>query len=65
MQSPGTNIGSHGPLWGREEQTKSMKVPLIIGTGMSHNSGIPTSEGNPISSVWAGGNRNMFSTLAS
>ena len=46
-----------------------MNVPLMteIGTktrtGVSHNPGIPTSKGNPISCVQAGGNRNMFSAL--
>ena len=47
-----------------------MNVPLMTGigtgtgTGVSHNPGIPTSKGNLISCVQAGGNRNMFSALA-
>ena len=43
MQRPGTDIGSPGPWWGREEQVDSMNVPLITKTGVSHNSGIPSS----------------------
>ena len=58
-----TNTCSLGPWWGREEQIESVKVPLMIGTGVSHNSGIPASEGNLVSSVQAGGNRNMSSAL--
>ena len=33
MQHPGTDTGSPGPWWGRDEQTSSMHVPLTIGTG--------------------------------
>ena len=64
MQHLETDTGSPGPLWGKEEQTESMNVPLMIGTGMSHNFGIPTSKGNPVSCVQDGGNRNMSSALA-
>ena len=44
MQCPGTNTSSPDPWWGREEQTESVHVPLMIGTGVSHNSGIPAAE---------------------
>ena len=64
MQHPKTGTGSLGPWWGREEQTKSVSVPLMTGTGVSHNSRIPASEGNPVSCVQAGGNRNMSFALA-
>ena len=57
-------IGVSHPWWGREEQPESVNVPLMTGTGVSYNSGIPASEGNPVSSVQTGGNRNMSSTLA-
>ena len=59
-----TDTSSHDPWWGKEEQTKSVNVPLMTGTGVSHNSGIPTSEGNPVSCVQAGGNGNKFPALA-
>ena len=64
MQHPRTGIGSLGPWWGREEQTESVKVPLMTGTKVSHNSWIPASKGNLVSCVKAGGNRNIFSFLA-
>ena len=63
MQCLGTDTGSLGPWWGREEQTDFVNVPLMTGIGVSHNSGIPFSKGNPVSCVQAGGNRNMSSTL--
>ena len=47
MSHPGTDIGSPGPCWGKEEQTASTHVPLMIGTEVFHNFGIPTSVGNP------------------
>ena len=34
-------------------------VPLITGTEVSHNSGIPASKDNPASSVQANGSGNM------
>ena len=64
MQRLGTDIGYPGPWWGMEEQTEFVNVPLMTGTGVSHNFGIPASEGNPISSDQARGSRNMSSTLA-
>ena len=63
MQYPTTSTGSPGPWWGREEQTKSVNIPLMTGTEVSHNSGIPASEGNLVSCVQASGNRNMSSAL--
>ena len=51
MQRFETDIGSPGPWWGKEEQTEFVNVPLMIGTEVSHNSRIPTSEGNPFSFV--------------
>ena len=39
-------------------------VPLMIRNGVSHNSGIPASEDNPVSCVQAGGNGNKSSALA-
>ena len=51
MQLLGTDTGSPGPWWGKEEQTESVKVPLITGIGVPYNFGIPASEGNLISCV--------------
>ena len=59
-----TNIGSPSPWWRREEQNKSVHVPLMTGTRVSHNSGILASENNPVSRVQDGGIGNMSSTLA-
>ena len=63
MQRLGADTGSLGPWWGREEQTDFMNVPLMPGIRVSHNSGIPSSKGNPVSFVQAGGNRNMTSAM--
>ena len=41
----------------------SALTPLMIGTVVSHNSGIPVSRGNPVYSVQAGGTGNMPSVL--
>ena len=60
MQHPWTDVDSFGPCWGNEEQTASVHASLMNGTVVSHNSGIPTSEGNPVSSVQAGGTRNTL-----
>ena len=43
----GTDTGSLGPCWGKEEQIASAHVPMMIGTEVSHNSRIPASMGNP------------------
>ena len=61
MQHLGTDIGSPDPFWGKEEQTTSAHVPPMIGTVMSHNSGIPTSVDNPVSCAQADGNGSMSS----
>ena len=42
----------------------SLYVPLITGTEVSHNSGIPVSEDNHASGVQADGNGNMAPALA-
>ena len=63
MQHPRTDIGSLGPCWGKEEQVASVHVPLMTGTMVSHSSGIPASEGNPVSSVQAGSTGNTLSAL--
>ena len=39
----------------------SVHVPLMIETEVSHNPGIPTSVGKPISCVQVGGNDSMSS----
>ena len=64
MQRPATNTVSPSPRWGKGEQTVSVDVPLMTGTEVSHNSGIPTSEDNPASGVQADGNGNMAPALA-
>ena len=64
MQLPKTNTGSLGPWWGKEEQTEFTNVPLMTGTGVSHNFGILAFEDNLVSNVQASGNRNMSSALA-
>ena len=64
MHNLKTNTGSPSPWWGREEQTESVHIPLMTGTEVSHNSGIPASKNNPVSCVQASGNANMSSALA-
>ena len=63
MQRLGTDIGSLGPWWGREEQIESVHVLLMTGIGVSHNSRIPISKDNPVSCVQVVGNGNMFFAL--
>ena len=58
-----TDIVFLSPWRGRGEQTASVHVPLLVGTGVSHSLGIPTFEDNSVSCVQAGGNGNMFFTL--
>ena len=65
MQHLATNTFSPSPWWGKEEQTAFVYIPLMIGTEVSHNYGIPTSVDTPASSVQANGNGNMSPTLAS
>ena len=63
MQHPGIDTGSSDPCWVKEEQTASVYAPLVTGIMVSHNSEIPTSKGNPVSSVQAGGIGNTLSAL--
>ena len=63
MQCPTTDTVSPDPWWDKEEQTVSVHVPLMTGTKVSHNFGIPASEDDPPSSVQADGNGNMAPTL--
>ena len=51
MQRPETDTGSPGPWWGKEEQTEFVTIPLMTGTGVSHNSGILVSEVNLVLGV--------------
>ena len=51
MQRHGTGTGSLSPWWGRDEQTKSMNVPSMTGTGVSHNSRILAFNDNLVSRV--------------
>ena len=60
MQCPATDIVSPGPWWGKDKQTASMHVPLMIGAEVSHNFGIPAFEDNPALGVQADGNSNIF-----
>ena len=64
MQHPETDTGSPGPYWDKENATVFVHVPLMIGTTVSHNLGIPAFEGNSVSCVHADGNRNMSSALS-
>ena len=43
----------------------SVYIPLMIGTEVSHNSGIPASEDKPALGVQADGNGNMSLALSS
>ena len=65
MQHPGTDIGFPSPCSGKEEQTASAHVPLMIGTLMSHNFGISASVDNPVSYAQADGNGSMSSAPSS
>ena len=42
----------------------SVHVPLMIGTEVPHNPGIPASVGNPVSCVQAGGSDSMSFALS-
>ena len=59
MQRHATDTVSPGPWWGKKEQTASVYVPLMTGTEVSYNSGIPAYEDNPASSVQVDGNGDM------
>ena len=58
------DTGSPGSCWGKERQTVSMHVPLMIRTEVSHNLGIPASMGNLVSCVQACGSDNMSYALS-
>ena len=58
---PKTDTGSLSLYWGKERQTVSVHVPLMIGTEVSHNPGIPTFVGNPVSCVQADASDRMSS----
>ena len=60
-----TDIGSSDPYRGKKEQIVSVGVPLITRTVVSQHSGIPTSRGNPVSSVQADDNDSTLSALSS
>ena len=63
MQHPETDTGPSSPHWGEKEQTVSTPVPLMIGTALSHNSGILASESNPASYVKDDDSNNISSAL--
>ena len=58
-----TDTGPSSSHWGEKEQTVSALVPLMAGTALSQNPGIPASEGNPTSHFRADGNGNMLAVL--
>ena len=64
MQHPETDTGSPSPYWDKENPFVFMHVPLESRTAVSHNLGIPASEGSSVSCVQADGNRNVSSTLS-
>ena len=59
-----TDTGSFGLCWGKEEQIAFVHAPLMTGIMVSHNSEIPASKGNLVSSVQASGTGNTLSALA-
>ena len=65
MQYPETSTGPLGPHWSEKEQIVFTLVPLMSGTKVSHNHGIPASAGNLnlVSYIRADGNGNMSSVL--
>ena len=65
MQHPRTDTGPSSPYWGEKEQTVSLPVSLMIGTALSHNSGILASLDNPVSCARADGNDSMSSAPSS
>ena len=64
VQHPETHVCSPGLYSSKEKHTVSVHVPLMTGTAVSHNFGIPASEGNPTSCVQADGSSNMSSVLS-
>ena len=63
MQHLEIDTNPSGPHLGEKEQTVFAPVPLMTETALSHNSGIPASEGNPTSYVQAYGSNNKSSVL--
>ena len=59
MKHPETDTGHSSPHWGEKEQIMSAPIPLMIGTALSHNSGILASMDNPVSFAQADGNSSM------
>ena len=59
MEHPETDTGPSSPHWGEKEQTVSTPMPLMTGTALSHNSGIPASVDNPVSCSQVDGNDSM------
>ena len=53
VHHPGTDTSPLGPCGGKEERTASVRVPLMIGTVVSH-----ASAGNPVYNAQVGGNGN-------
>ena len=62
MKHPEIDTSLLGPHLGEKEQTMSAHVPLMIGTVMSHNFGIPAPVDNSISCAQDDGNGSMSST---
>ena len=62
MSYRGTDTGSLSSCWGKERQTVSVHVPLMIGTEVSYNPRILVSMGKLVSCVQAGGSDSMSST---
>ena len=65
MQHPVTDTGPSGLYWVEKEQIVSAPVPLMTGTTLSHNSGIPASMDNPVSCAQADDNGSMSSIPSS
>ena len=59
MHHPKTDTSLSSPHWGEKEQIVSTPIPLITGTMLPHNSGIPASVDNPVSFAQADGNSSM------
>ena len=64
MQHPKTNVRSPDLYWDKKKHTVFVHVPLMTGTVVSHNTGIPAFEDNPASCVQADGSSNMSSILS-
>ena len=62
VSHPDTDTCSPGPCWGKEENTESAHVPLMIGTVVSLDPETPVSENSSTSCVLADGSGNMSSS---